>query len=204
MLPCIAHGQEYAYFFTDPDVGRMEVRIEPENRCSEYDSTHYGYSEAGRQFRAQAEEWWPNGVPCFYTQREYADISEMVISHWVPLSEAHDSGLCSASVEERGRFASDSLSFVLVDPAAHMERAGRDPAEWLPTPWREGETWVEFWYVLNVARTKVEYELSIDQAEWEAIKEVWQRMGYLATRDPRDYPSGITPVAWGQLKEAAQ
>ena len=51
---------------------------------------------------------------------------ETDIEHIVPLSEAHDSGLCSASATTKARFARDVLNLTLASPQSEPVRERRE------------------------------------------------------------------------------
>ena len=69
------------------------VRIEPEVRCAPYDRDEYSYPQSveSQIIAGIGKIYGPYTGQCFATARETD------IEHIVPLSEAHDSGLCSAA-----------------------------------------------------------------------------------------------------------
>ena len=69
------------------------VRIAPEVRCAPYDREDYSYPQSVESeiIAGIRKVYGPYTGQCFATFRETD------IEHIVPLSEAHDSGLCLAS-----------------------------------------------------------------------------------------------------------
>ena len=88
------------------------VRVEPESRCAHYDRDDYPYwqSVESEIIAGIGKIYGPYTGKCFATSRETD------IEHIVPLSEAHNSGLCSASAATKARFARDVLNLTLASP----------------------------------------------------------------------------------------
>lgn len=83
------------------------------------------------------------------------------IEHIVALAEAHDSGI---SDEQRRAFAVDLDNLTIADPTVNRSQKGaRDAAEWMPA--RHGA-----WFAARVIRVKVEYGLTIDPDERDALE----------------------------------
>lgn len=139
------------------------VRIAPENHCSDYraiDYTHlpqldvFAAEELGGIFGAYEDE-------CF---DEYSDVD---IEHLVAKREAHDSGLCAADIQTRINFANDLENIALASPAVNLGKSTKDPANWLP---KNNQCWYA-WQWLHVKR---KYNMTIDQAEKNAIDAILQ------------------------------
>ena len=82
------------------------------------------------------------------------------IEHIVALAEAHDSGIDD---DRRRDIASDLDNLTIADPAVNRSQKGaRDAAEWMPT--RHGA-----WFADRVIRVKLEYGLTVDTAERDAL-----------------------------------
>ena len=80
------------------------------------------------------------------------------------LSEAHDSGLCSASAATKARFARDVLNLTLASPRVNRyEKGAKDAAEWQP---RRNACW----FVNRTLEVRRKYGLSIDRREAVAIE----------------------------------
>ena len=88
------------------------LKVEPERRCSPYDSDQYRYSQSVED-RIIADH---GGVYSPYTGRWFSTKRETDIEHMVARSEAHDSGLCAADLATRRRFAGDLLNLTLASP----------------------------------------------------------------------------------------
>ena len=106
------------------------------------------------------------GVYGPYTGTWFGSIRETDIEHIVARSEAHDSGLCAASPATRAQFASDLLNLTLASPRVNRhQKVAKDAAEWLPDLNR-------CWYVDRTIQVRLEYSLTIDHAEADAIDQV--------------------------------
>ena len=101
-----------------------------------------------------------------YTGTWFESIMETDIEHIVARFEAHDSGLCAVSPETRSEFASDLLNLTLASPSVNRhQKSDNDVAEWLPDL-------NECWYVDRTIQVRLEYGLTIDRAEADAIDRV--------------------------------
>ena len=78
-------------------------------------------------------------------------------------SEAHDSGLCAANDAIRREFASDLLNLTLADPSVNRhQKSDKDAAEWLPDL-------NKCWFADRIVQVRLKYELTVDQAEADAL-----------------------------------
>lgn len=138
------------------------LEVAPENRCSTYSSGDYSY-------RSSLEDdlvAMLGGVYSPYTGEWFDSKARTDIEHIVARSEAHDSGLCSASVEARREFAADPLNLTLADPGTNRDRkSDKDAADWLPDLNR-------CWFANRVLKVKLKYRLSVDRDEAEALDAV--------------------------------
>ncbi|MEY3618222.1 MAG: hypothetical protein RL726_920 [Actinomycetota bacterium] len=103
-----------------------------------------------------------------YDNTETTDSSRFDIDHVVALKEAWDSGAWNWSAEQRRQFANDlSQPFFLIAVSASSNRSksDRDPAEWLPTNVGYRCEYVRIWVEVKRA-----WNLSVDQAEHDAIR----------------------------------
>ena len=83
------------------------------------------------------------------------------IEHIVALAEAHDSGIAD---DQRRAFAADLDNLTIADPSVNRSQKGaRDAAEWMPA--RHGA-----WFAERVIQVKLEYGLTIDPAERNALE----------------------------------
>ena len=82
------------------------------------------------------------------------------IEHIVALAEAHDSGIDD---DRRRDIASDLDNLTIADPTVNRSQKGaRDAAEWMPT-------YHGAWFADRVIRVKLEYGLTVDPAERDAL-----------------------------------
>ena len=85
------------------------------------------------------------------------------IEHIVALAEAHDSGIAD---DLRRDIASGLDNLTIADPTVNRSQKGaRDAAEWMPD--RHGA-----WFAERVIRVKMEYGLTVDTAERDALEEL--------------------------------
>ena len=136
------------------------VKVEPEFRCAPYDRDDYPYPQSVESeiIAGIGKIYGPYTGQCFGSARETD------IEHIVPLSEAHDSGLCSASAATKARFARDVLNLTLASPQVNRyEKGAKDAAEWQP---RRNACWL----VNRTLEVRRKYGLSIDRREAIAIE----------------------------------
>ena len=135
--------------------------VAPEDRCSPYDSDDYPYSPSVEKRIVETMNGLVYGP---YTGTHFEDTSQTDIEHIVARSEVHDSGLCSADVETKKRFASDILNLTLASPEVNRhQKSGKDAAEWLPDL-------NQCWFADRVVQVRQEYELTIDEIEAAALE----------------------------------
>ena len=133
--------------------------LAPEDRCSSYDPDDYPYSQSVEAQIVAAI----GGIYGPYTGRWFASQKDTDIEHIVARSEAHDSGLCAANDAMRREFAADLLNLTLADPSVNRhQKSGKDAAEWLP----DMNT---CWFADRVIKVRLKYELTVDQAEADAL-----------------------------------
>ena len=141
----------------------LGIRIEPENRCSPYDSGDYSYPQSVER-RIVAQQGSRIYGP--YTGTYFASTGETDIEHIVARSEAHDSGLCAADSGARRAFGRDLLNLTLASPSVNRhQKIAKDLAEWLPAL-------NQCWYVNQVVKVKRTYNLTMDQAEAAVARRV--------------------------------
>lgn len=107
------------------------------------------------------------------------DPRKLDIDHIVPLAEVARSGPIvdgrrqrpgSWPVEQRRAYANDVEGLVAVTSSSNRSKSDDDPARWLPDHDQCG-------YVKSWVRVKRKYNLSVDQAEHDAITSVASRCG---------------------------
>ena len=148
------------------------IKIEPENRCAPYKAKDYRYPA---DIEPEIAEYQALGSYAPYTKREVRDFRKTDIEHIVARSEAHDSGMCDRTKEEKTAFASDLLNLTLAYPKVNrcnprsatlgIGKCAKDAAEWLPYH-------NQCWYVQRILDVKQKYRLSVDETEMEAILDV--------------------------------
>ena len=133
--------------------------LAPEDRCSSYDPDDYPYSQS---VEAQIVTDI-GGIYGPYTGRWFASQKDTDSEHIVARSEAHDSGLCAANDAIRREFASDLLNLTLADPSVNRhQKSDKDAAEWLPDL-------NKCWFADRIVQVRLKYELTVDQAEADAL-----------------------------------
>ena len=92
------------------------------------------------------------------------------IDHLVPLKEAWDSGAHSWDPQQRERFANDvgyEHSLVGVSAGSNRSKGAQDPTTWLPP-----EASQRCWYTAAWINVKVRWELSVDTAEADTLRNI--------------------------------
>ena len=140
------------------------LKIEKENRCSPYNrSEDYVYSQT---IENQIVKSLGNKIYSPYSGKVFKSKEETDIEHIVSLSEAHDSGLCSADKKTKTRFASDIQNLTLASPTVNRdEKSGWDASGWLPEK-------NKCWFVNKVIEVKKAYNLTVDSEELIALEKV--------------------------------
>lgn len=136
--------------------------VAPENRCSPYDSKDYTYSQSlePKIVSSIGRVYGP------YTGRCFTNIRKTDIEHIVARSEAHDSGLCSASGQTKRQFARDLLNLTLASPHVNRRiKRALDAADWLPAM-------NQCWYAARIVAVRLKYGLTIDRREADALEHV--------------------------------
>ena len=128
-------------------------------RCAPYNADEYSYPQSVEPQIADRL----GGVYSPYTCETFGEFTETDIEHIVARSEAHDSGLCSASPERKREFARDIRNLTLSAPHQNRNLKGaKDAADWRPD---ENRCWFA-WRVIDVRRA---YDLTIDRREADAL-----------------------------------
>ena len=138
------------------------IAVASEYRCAPYSSDDYPYPASVEPKIVAAQ----GGIYGPYTGTWFDNIKETDIEHIVARSEAHDSGLCAASPATKAKFASDLLNLTLASPSVNRhQKVANDASEWLPDL-------NQCWYVARTIQVRQAYDLTIDQAEADAIDKV--------------------------------
>ena len=155
--------------------------VAPENRCSEYDRDDYRYPQS-----VELDIIARDGLVSPYTGETFSDRSESDIEHLVAVSEAHDSGMCARSLEDRRLFARDLDNLVLASPQLNrVEKNDKDAADWLPPQ-------NICWFVRQVVAVKAEWDLTIDERERAALAAALEECP----------PTAAPSASWGLVKRS--
>ncbi|MFH9727463.1 HNH endonuclease [Streptomyces sp. NPDC017254] len=104
----------------------------------------------------------------YYDGQNVSDPAALHVDHLVPLAEAWASGASGWSAARRERFANDqgaAATLVAVTTRGQRDRAGRDPADWVPSDASRYCRYIGEWVA-----TKLRWGLSADKDEVEALK----------------------------------
>ena len=136
--------------------------VAPECPCTPYDRDDYDYPQS---VEIQIAERL-GGMVSPYDGTRFESLKESDIEHIVAVSEAHDSGLCAASLTVRAHFARDLDNLTLATPRLNRhEKGAKDAAEWLPERNR-------CWFAATIVAVRREYGLTIDRREADALDAV--------------------------------
>lgn len=102
-----------------------------------------------------------------YDDVTVTDPSDLDIDHVVPLAEAWDSGAHAWTPEQRADYAThltDPDHLIAVTAGSNRAKADADPAEWMPD---NEDAWCD--YLVTWIEIKLTWDLTVDQAEYNAI-----------------------------------
>ncbi|WP_420616080.1 Ig-like domain-containing protein [Candidatus Palauibacter sp.] len=137
--------------------------VAPEIRCSEYNVDQYRHP-AGLEDAVVAA--LGDKLYEAYTGVYYDHARDVQVDHIVAKREAHDSGGCAWPPSARRAFARDLENLALASPTLDLGvKSGRDAAEWLPD-------FNRCWYAGAIVAVRLKYELTVDEAERDALEEV--------------------------------
>ncbi|MEU7033008.1 HNH endonuclease family protein [Streptomyces sp. NPDC046237] len=104
----------------------------------------------------------------YYDGQTVTDPAALRVDHVVPLNEAWESGASAWTAARRENYANDQGSpgtLVAVTARSQKDKAGRDPAGWVPSASTQYCRYVAEW-----VGTKLRWGLSADKDEVEALK----------------------------------
>jgi len=165
------------------------LTVEAENRCSTYTRSHYSYPQSVEPqiVEAQGGAFSPYDYTCF------SALTESDIEHITATSEAHDSGMCGRTRDEKRTFARDLLNLTLATQSLNRHQKGaRDAAEWVPAN-------NKCWFAATIIATKKKYSLSIDQDEKTALNQIISDCTTAGTGFTMEVPSCEVKTAIPQL-----
>lgn len=142
------------------------LTVRPESRCAPYDRSDYAYPRSRErdvqdEIGSAAGGWYG-----LYEARIFAGGGETDVEHVVAAAEAHDSGLCGRSAEEKEAFANDLNNLTLASPDLNRrEKSDKDAGDWLPPNAR-------CWFARTVVFVKQTHRLTVDAAERDELERV--------------------------------
>ena len=138
------------------------LTVESENRCSDYERSHYSYPQSVEPLIVDAQ----GGMFSPYDYTCFSALTESDIEHITATSEAHDSGMCGRSRDDKRNFARDLLNLTLATPSLNRHQKGaKDAADWVPEK-------NKCWFAATIIATKKKYSLSVDQKEKTALQQI--------------------------------
>ncbi len=162
------------------------ITVAAENRCSTYNSDDYSYSQSVEQ---RIVAGMGGRIYSPYTGEYFDNTGQTDIEHIVARSEAHDSGLCAASMQTRRDFSQDLDNLTLASPAVNRhQKVAKDLAEWLPEQ-------NKCWYVNQVVAVKREYNLTMDSAEAQKAVDILTGCTSAALIFLTETSPAVTPTA---------
>jgi len=141
--------------------------VAPEDRCSEYIPDHYRHdANLKRRILEKQRVGGHSGFYQPYTGTYFWSSTQTDIEHIVDKSEAHDSGGCAWTRDERREFADDLVNLTLASPTLNRHQKGaKDAAEWLPEINR-------CWFAATIVEVRVKYALTVDEAERDVLESI--------------------------------
>lgn len=137
--------------------------VADENRCTDYHSWQYRHSP---KVEYAIVKLMRDRIYSPYTGEYFDSIRETDIEHIIAKSEAHDSGMCSRSNDEKSAFSSDLLNLTLAAPRLNRyKKRAKDAAEWLPD-------FNRCWFASRVLEVRRKYSLTIDAKEANILEAV--------------------------------
>lgn len=116
------------------------------------------------------------------------DPSELHVDHVVALAEAWDSGADEWSGIKRDEFADYMPNLLAVSAASNLSKSDKDAAEWFPSRAEANCLWAS-----TVVRVKDHWDLSVDQAEADALGNLLRTCGdYVAPTTTTTRPPTTT------------
>ncbi len=132
------------------------LRIAPRNRCAPYNPLDYDYSSY--LSRARIIEHYSGVAYGPYEGRVFTPEDDIHVEHIVARAEAHDSGMCGQSFNQKQAFSIDLLNLTLASASVNREKSNKDLSEWLP-PYNR------CWFVARTLEVRAKYDLSINKKE---------------------------------------
>lgn len=125
-----------------------------------------------------------------YDGATWTNPSDVDIDHVVALNEAWQSGAYAWTTQQRTNYANDitdSRTLLAVTDSVNQSKSDKDPTQWLP-PLAE----YRCTYLANWVSVKVRWSLTMDEAEYAAVKSVLAGCGSVVGASPVALPQ--TPM----------
>ena len=160
------------------------LRIEPEYEATPYDRSEFPHwdDEDGDGMNTRLEilslekvdniGWYSRWDGEWYAGEGGLSAPRFDIDHIVSLKEAWRSGADEWSVSDRDTFADDMLNLTAVTASSNRSKGAKDAAEWLPSE-ASGKCYLS----IRVIQVKSKWNLSVDQDEYTALKELAESCG---------------------------
>ncbi|TVR25397.1 MAG: HNH endonuclease [Ilumatobacter sp.] len=121
--------------------------------------------------------------------------AEIDVDHVVALAEAWDSGARDWTTARREQFANDPLNLLVTDRQTNRDKADLDAGEWKPD---RGDAWCVTASMMIL--TKLRYEMTIDRAEYDGLREMARRCERPDQRTVPGVPLPGTPEFLGTAR----
>ncbi|KEP50042.1 putative secreted protein [Rhizoctonia solani 123E] len=160
-------GLEVAFPVTEPSYDRKAFRhwIPIDGKCDTRETVLKRDAKAeivvDSECKATTGDWISG-----YDSKSIMNAHELDIDHLVPLKEAWGAGAWNWTAERRKEFANDLTrpQLLAVSATSNRMKGDRDPSKWMPSNPSFHCTYIRSWI-----QVKQYYELTVDQAEKEAL-----------------------------------
>ena len=146
------------------DLLENQITVASEKRCALYDPNDYSYNS--QELKDALIASLGGAIVSFYTGERFTSPDDVDLDHLVALSEAHDSGACAWSSQQKKAFIKDPINHSLASPRQNREeKQGKDWAEWRPPL---NSTNLQNWCfaAMRIVSVKGFYELTVDPEEY--------------------------------------
>jgi len=160
------------------------LRIEPEYETAAYDRSEFPHWDDedgdGKNTRLEILSlekignigWYSRWDGEWYAGEGDLSAPRFDIDHIVSLKEAWQSGADEWSASDKDTFADDILNLTAVTASSNRSKGAKDASEWLP-PEPSGQCYLS----IRVIQVKTKWNLSVDQDEYNTLKELTESCG---------------------------
>tara|TARA_Y100001936_G_scaffold173162_1_gene169631 strand:+ start:1456 stop:2559 length:1104 start_codon:yes stop_codon:yes gene_type:complete len=160
------------------------LRIEPEYEATPYDRSEFPHwdDEDGDGMNTRLEilslekvgnvGWYSRWDGEWYAGEGGLSAPRFDIDHIVSLKEAWRSGADAWSASDKDTFADDILNLTAVTASSNRSKGAKDASEWLPL-----EPTGQCYLSIRVIQVKTKWNLSVDQDEYNSLKELTESCG---------------------------